>query len=92
MPCGNLTRKHFDAKPLQLLRVPLRRPLAGVVPVVSQIHPPRLVLAECLQQLLGKTFRAVNARHVFEAVHPKRQRVNHRFAQDDFRLRPGTRG
>ena len=79
IPCGNFTRKHsmpyrcnFSAS-----RVAARSP--GIVPVVSQIHPARLVVAQRLQQFVGKTFRAVNAGDVFQAVHPKRQGINHRF-------------
>ena len=72
----------FDAVRLEPLRVPLRRPLAGVVRVVGDADTPHF--PDRLPKLVGEAFRAKQAGHVAKAAGPKCQRVQNRFAQDDF--------
>ena len=62
MPCGNFTRKTSMPCVLKPLRVALRRPFAGIVGVVSDADT--LNLLQRFPKLIGKTFRAEQARHV----------------------------
>ncbi|OQC74777.1 MAG: hypothetical protein BWX44_00598 [Spirochaetes bacterium ADurb.Bin001] len=77
-----LDAPHLDAVRSEPLRVPLCRPFARVVSIVGELHAPHL--AQRFPKLIGKTFRAEQARHVLKAARVKRQRVEHRFAEDDF--------
>lgn len=77
-----LHAKDFDPVCSEPFGVALRRPLARVVGVVGQFHPPHV--AQRFPQFVAEAFGAEQTRHVAEAVRAKRQRIEHRFAQDDF--------
>ncbi|OQC68362.1 MAG: hypothetical protein BWX48_00070 [Verrucomicrobia bacterium ADurb.Bin006] len=64
------------------LRVALRRPFAGVVRIVGELHAPHL--AQHLPQFIGEALRAKQTRHVVKAAGAERQRVEDGFAQDNF--------
>ena len=59
MPCRELHPKNFDAVLLKTRRVPLRRPLAGVVRVIGNADAVHFF--QRLPKLVGKTFRAQQA-------------------------------
>ena len=69
--------------------VPGRRPVAGVVGIVRDADSADFLRQERVEQFVGEALRAVDERHVLEAVHPEGQRVEGRFAQDHFRPSQG---
>ena len=84
MPFGNCTRKHSMPIAMQFFGQLLRRSLAGVVAVVSDINSLCAVLLERSPVIVGETVDAVARRYVAIARAPERQRVDQRFTQDDF--------
>ena len=72
MPCASETAPRRAAPPVRRHR--RRRKPAHALNFLQRFP-----------KFIGEAFRAEQARHVPKAVHPKRQRVEHGFAQDDFR-------
>ena len=66
----------------------LRRAFSRFVAVVGDINSLRAVLLKRRPMLVGKAVHAVDRGHVAIARAPEGQRVDQRFAQDDFFRRP----
>jgi hypothetical protein len=74
----------LDAFRHQSLRKGFRRVVAGLIPIVRNEHALHAVGSERRQVLLRKPIHPVARRDVAQAGAPKRQRIDQRFAQDDF--------
>ena len=79
---GELHPKHFDPVILEPFRIALGSPLTGLVRIVSD--PNSLHVLDRFPKLIGKPLRAKETHRIGEPVRTERQRIEDRFAQDDF--------
>ena len=84
---GKLDAEAFNASLHQQLGHLGRTAFACLVAVVGNQHPLCTVCFECGQHVIGEAFNAIGAGDVAIPRTPERQRINQRFAQDDFLVR-----
>ena len=81
---GELDPETFDAVGAEAFGVAGRRPVSGVVGVVGHADAADFLRQNRVEQFAGKPFGAVNERHVVEAMNVERERIERRFAEDQF--------